>query len=110
MLWQHVAVHAGSDQRVGVHRFLNWDATNEWRHLAGHLVESAEHDMFACRFHAGAGQYIFHPDAAEDRRAYSTSVPLHAGHMRLVKAAAVAGAFQGVGDFGGDELSEISDG
>src|SRR5271166_3671530 len=96
MLGERLSVHVGGDQGVGVESFLDGDAANERGDFAGDFVESAEHYVLACGLDSGALQDVAQAWAGEAGGAYSALAPLHAGDLRAMEAASVAGAFQGV--------------
>ena len=107
MLGEHSAIHVCGDERVGVERFFDRDAANEWRNFAWDLVEAAKHDVFAGGLHACTLQDIAQSRAAELGCAHRTFAPLDSGDLWTVKAATIAGAFQRVDDRGRLEFGKI---
>src|ERR1700728_34040 len=107
MLRQRRAIHVGCDQSIGVERFLDRDAANEWRHLARNLVESSKHDVLARRLHSGLLQNIAQAWSGKLCRAHRTFAPLNSVNLRTMEAASVARAFECVDDGMRFEFREI---
>ena len=93
---QRRSVHVGSDQRVRIHCFLNRDAADEGRHLAGNFIETAKHYMLAVGFYSRPLEEVAQARSGEARRAHRAALPLHARNLGLLKAAPVSRALQGI--------------
>ncbi len=92
------SVHVSGDQRVRIGGFLDRDAANERRHLAGNFIETAKHYMLAGRFYSRPLEQIAQARSGEASRSHRAALPLHARNLGLLKTASVSRALQCVGD------------
>src|SRR5262249_15410030 len=96
VLGQGRAIQVGGDERIGVHRLFDRNATDKGRHFARDFVEATEHYVLARGLGSCALEQCAETRAAETTRANGAFLPLHAWHLRRVKGAAVAGTLQSV--------------
>src|SRR5207245_7586025 len=100
-------VHLQCNERIGVCCLLERNAANESRHLARNFVKPAKHDVFAGVLHAGTLQQIAHSWAGEAGGPNRTTLPLHAGHVWLLKSPSISGTFEGIDDTVWFELFQV---
>jgi len=63
-----------------------------------HFVGTTEHDVLSRRLYSATLEEISQPHAGEARVADCALAPLHARHFRIMQAATVARALQGIYD------------
>src|ERR1700732_1691968 len=84
------AIHLQGNERVRVGGFLNWNAADKWRHLAGNFIQTMKGNVFPDGLDPCALQQVSQPRSAKSGIADCSPPPLNPGYGRLLKTAPIA--------------------